>query len=322
MKIRLIHVASGVMLLCVGFLTASLLVTKDGVSFPALFDPKYAVIWSGVLGATIAAIISLVGVTAANKSSLDRLDRQHRYDAAEATAQRSHDAQQKDEDRKAAIRREVYTKVAEEVHAVLAVIGGLPERPLSERATDVEGLQLFLKANAKVWLVAESDAALLSRELTSLISELYFKTLRAAYPLRLAMEPVRDLERESVHAESEIRRLDTRIAELKERNGDFQEQEAVANAWVKAHEWLKTVKVERDRQVRALGPNRLAHAKILFEDMQSTQQTIVRLVSALRKELHLQPDEKRFLAQLIDMEARALAALNRSYGIESPDVPT
>lgn len=269
-----------------------------------------------MFGATIAAVISLIGVTAANRSSLDRLDRQHKYDAAAAAAQRSHDAQQKEEDRKAAIRREVYITAVEEAHAVLAVIGGIPERPLSEIATDAEGLQLFLKANAKVWLVAESDAALLSRELTSLMSELYMKTLPAAYPLRSAMEPVRSLEREAIHAESEIRRLGTRMAEVKERSGNFQEQESVGQAWAKANEWLKTVKAERDRQLWLIGPARLAHTKTLFQDLRLVQQAIVKLVSALRKELYLQPDEGRFLAQLLDMESRALAALDRAYGIK------
>lgn len=314
MKVRLSCVLVSALILGVGGFA---IFTSAGLNLPALFDPKYAVIWSGVSGAAIAAFISLFGVIAANRHSLNLLDRRNAHDTAAAIVQRSHDAQQKEEDRKAAIRREVYTNAVEEVHAVLAVLGSLPERPLSEESTDVEGLQLFLKANAKVWLVAESEAALLSRELTSLMSELYIKALRTAYPLRFAMEPVRDLDRETVHVESEIRRLATRMSEVKERSGSFEEQESAGEAWVKENQWLKTLKAERNRQVRLIAPMRLAQAKGLFEDLRLVQKAIVKLVSALRKELYLQPDEDRFLAQLSDMESRALAALNRAYGIEA-----
>ncbi|RZK99799.1 MAG: hypothetical protein EOP36_18115, partial [Rubrivivax sp.] len=73
-----------------------------------------AVVWSGVIGATIAAGISYFGVRSANKGSLQRLREQHDYDREQANEQRHHDARQKEEDRKAAIRREVYVKAVEE----------------------------------------------------------------------------------------------------------------------------------------------------------------------------------------------------------------
>jgi hypothetical protein len=319
MRVQPRCVVAGVLLFCVGAVIAGLVCTRHELSFTGLFDPKYAIIWSGVFGATIAAVISLIGVSAANRSSLDRLDRQHKHDKDESIQQRKHDAEQKDEDRKAAIRREVYTKAVEEAHAVLGSIGGMPERPLSERAKDVDGLQLFLKANSKVWLVAESEAAHLSRELTSLMSELYLKTLQSAYPLRIAMEPVRDLERQAVHAESEIRRIDVRIAEIKEQRDDNKSLEAVIESWKAANDWLKSMKAERDRRIKLLGPDRLKHAKAMFEGMRPVQRIIVRVVSSLRKELHLPADEVQFLEQLADMEDRALAALNRAYGVEADE---
>lgn len=77
----------------------------------AIFDPKYAVIWSGVLGAVIASGISYFGVRSANKTSLDRLKYQLDHDARASREQRQHDATQNNEDRKSAIRREVYPVV-------------------------------------------------------------------------------------------------------------------------------------------------------------------------------------------------------------------
>lgn len=314
MKIKQGHIVATVAAFCGGFLVGSLVFPLNALSSVNPFDPKYAVIWSGVFGATIAAVISLFGVVAANKSSLDRLNKQHQHDATEATAQREHDAKQKDEDRKSAIRREVYTKGVEEVHAVLAVIGGMPERPLNKFSEDADGLQLFLKANSKVWLVAESEAAHLSRDLTSLMSELYLKALQNAHPLRLAMEPVRDLEKRMSHAETEVRRIEAKSAELKEQNSTFELREKAAVSLKDAIDWVGTLKAERDRQIFQIRPSRIKYAKDVFEDMRPVQVMIVRLVSSLRKELGLPPDEVQFLDQLADMERRAMAVLGRVFG--------
>ncbi|RYG88750.1 MAG: hypothetical protein EON59_03450 [Alphaproteobacteria bacterium] len=149
-----------------------------------------AVVWSGVIGATISASISLFGVRSANKGSLRRLREQHDYDREQANEQRQHDARQKEEDRKATIRREVYVKAVEEAHAVLAYIGGLRGRPLPPKDDDA-ALQVFLKANAKVWLVADVEGAALARELTSLMSELYIAAMQAANHVRHGMTSVR-----------------------------------------------------------------------------------------------------------------------------------
>jgi hypothetical protein len=108
------------------------------------------VIWSAAIGAVLASGISFFGVRSANASSLARLHVQHVNDAAEADKQRAHDAEQKDEDRKAAIRREVYTKAIEEAHTLIGAIAGFPDRPFADRMKDAEVLQGFLRAMSKV----------------------------------------------------------------------------------------------------------------------------------------------------------------------------
>jgi hypothetical protein len=284
--------------------------------FLAWFNSIPAVIWSGALGAVLASGISYFGVRSANKSSLERLRDQHKYDRDEAVKQRAHDAQQKEEDRKAAIRREVYTKAAEEVHAVLAAIGGFPVKPLDVSGTsDTDALQTFLKANAKVWLVAEAEGAHLSRELTSQMGELYHKALASAYPLRLALEPVWDINKNLVHADGEVQRTAVKLAELNEQRADLAVLEAAEKSWREANTWVATLKGSRQRIIDSLASQRLAHARTLFEDMQAVQKTIVKLVSSLRKEIYLPADELEFLAQHADMEKRALAMVNRAFGV-------
>lgn len=284
--------------------------------FLVWFNSIPAVIWSGALGAVLASGMSYFGVRSANKSSLERLHAQHEYDRGEAVKQREHDAIQKEEDRKAAIRREVYTKAAEEVHAVLAAIGGFPLKPLDMSGTsDADALQAFLKANAKVWLVAEAEAAHLSRELASQMGELYQKALASAYPLRLAFEPVWDINRKLVHADGEVQRTTVKLAELNEQRADLPIRGAAEKSWKDANSWVAMLKGSRQQIIDSLASQRLAHARAIFEDMQAVQKTIVKLVSSLRKEIHLPADELEFLAQHADMEKRALVMLNRAFGI-------
>ncbi|SFI02956.1 hypothetical protein SAMN04515618_10887 [Collimonas sp. OK307] len=285
-------------------------------NFLAWFNSIPVVIWSGALGAVIASGISYFGVRSANKSSLARLRAQHDYDRDEAQKQRAHDALQKEEDRKAAIRREVYTKAAEEVHAVLAAIGGFPVKPLDmSGSSDADALQSFLKANAKVWLVAEAEAAHLSRELASQMGELYHKTMASAYPLRLAFEPVWDINRQLVHAEGEVQRIRVKLAELNEQAADSSARQAAQNSWVMANDWVVALKKSRQRTIDSLASERLAHIRATFDDMQVVQKTIVKLVSSLRKEIHLPADELEFLEQHADMEKRALDTINRAFGV-------
>lgn len=245
-----------------------------------------------------------------------RLRVQHENDQKEAALQRSHDVTQKAEDRKAAIRRQVYTDAVEQTHSVLGAIGSLPVRPLDfGGVSDVEPLQAFLKANAKVWLVAESNAALLSRELTAQMTELYSKAVGSAHPLRVDFQKILDINVRLVHGEDEVRRIDVKIAELKEANADLSVRQAASNSWKEAQDWIVALKNSRQHVFDSMVPARIEHTHRLFDDMKNVQTTLVRLVSALRKELHLGANEEEFLLQLGEMEKRARVMFNRSAGL-------
>ncbi len=269
-----------------------------------------------IIGALIAALISLIGVLAANKSSLNRLHAQHENDRKEATLQRLHDATQKEEDRKAAIRREVYIDSVEQAHALLGAIGGLFVKPLDFSGVgDAEPLQIFLKANAKVWLVADSAAALLSRELTGQMSELYMKTLASAYPSRVEFQKILDINALLVRAEEDVRRIDVKNVELKESNSETAVRDGALVFLAREQEYISSLKTSRQQIFDSMMPGRVAHMYSLFENMRSVQETLVRLVSSLRKEIHLSANEDEFLQQLLVMEKRALAMVERSAGI-------
>ncbi|RYG93712.1 MAG: hypothetical protein EON58_17785 [Alphaproteobacteria bacterium] len=272
------------------------------------------VVWSGVIGATIAAGISYFGVRASNSSSLARLRKQHEHDFKESCEQRKHEARQKEEDRKAAIRREVYISAIEEGHAVIAYIGALPDRPLS-KAGEADALQTFLKASAKVWLVADVDASQLSRELTNSVSELYFAAIAAVRPVREGMETVRGLEKRAQFHGDEVHRLETRLSEAVEKGLSAVDIQRLREAWKVAYEEEEYWQSKRNAHFMNLIPLRHANFSRTSDKLYEVQTLLVKLVCALRKELHLEANLEGFLAINDQMRERAMKVLDEAFGL-------
>jgi hypothetical protein len=279
-----------------------------------------AIVWSGVFGATIAATISFFGVRASNRASLDRLREQHKQDKIEADAKRAHDAAQKNEDRKAAIRREIYGQAVEEVHGLLAAIGGLAERPVDDSGGDADALQAFLKSNAKVWLVADPRAARLTRELASAMAKLFFSAIVAAAPIRHALDGVRLIDKRIKHGEEDIRAVEVDIR-ASVPAGDDQRLKALAASREWIFQWVEGLRRERDAAARAALPARLRCFEATFDELSSAQSLLTKLVSALRAELHLDPDEEEFARLLEGMKRQAWDSIHRIYALAAADAP-
>ncbi len=124
-------------------------------------------LWSGV----IAALISLGGIIAANRSSERRLRTQLRHDSAE-----------KQRDRIAALRKEVYLQLFEEMSAVSVHLGTLAAKnPATENLS--APLQGLMSQLGKVQLIGTQQTALLAGELSNLYGESLFRLILAAKPM-------------------------------------------------------------------------------------------------------------------------------------------
>lgn len=275
------------------------------------------IIWSGIISAIVASGVAAFTMWASSKNSLRLLAKQHTRDDAEADRQRKHDAKQKDEDRKGTIRREVYAEVVEEIHALLGYIGGLPDRPLNA-GNDDHGFQSFLKANAKIWLVANAEAAHLSRDLAGDFAVIFLDAMIISGPIRHAMEPIRKRQEEIVFAEGEVRRLFSKLTDSKASNAGHEEQEKLAELWVSANANVKMLELAQRQAKVDIAPMRTEYFKKTFGRLRSVQRALVKLVSALRDELNLPRDDEQFMEQLKDMEGRAWAAVNKAHGIDPP----
>lgn len=274
------------------------------------FMSNNPVVMSGLLGATVAAGISLYGVSRANASSLARLHVQHEHDLLEADRQRVHDAAQKEEDRKAAIRREVYTKAVEAAHGFLGYVGRLPDIRLGQPDEDAP-LQTLLQANSKVWLVAEAEAAHLSRELASKAGELFLAVRAQVQPLRLAKEPWWELGELLENAQAELRRTHAASAQAREQGLPSGLLEAHGKSFADAGTFFRYLKDQRTRIEGEVAAMRVAQLTQTIDLLRPMQELLVELVSSLRKELGLPPDLEEFQRQLADQEARMRRALDK-----------
>lgn len=274
------------------------------------------IIWSGLISAAVASGVATITAIASSKNSLRLLAKQHTRDDAEAERQRKHDAKQKDEDRKGAIRREVYVKAIEATHALLGFIGGLPERPLG--GEDSKGFQTFLKANANIWLVADAEAAHMSRDLAGDFAEVFFHELKISYPIRRALEPVRQRKEEIAFAKGEIRRLVSQLTDARARRAPPDEQGKLNDLAVEMGDYVKALELLQQQALKEIAPTRMEAFAATFGQLRGVQRALVKLVSALRAELNLARDDKEFMEQLKDMEQRAWAAVNKVYGIDPP----
>lgn len=279
------------------------------------------VIWSASIGAVLASGISYFGVRSANASSLERLRAQHVNDAAEAVKQRQHDAEQKDKDRKSVFRREVYTKAAEVAHALIGAIAGLPERPFAERGEkDGEPLQLFLREMSKVWLVADAKAAHLSREYVGDMAELFMVSMQRSMPIRVALAPIPELEKRIEHLEKEAGRITQWINELHETDATQEAKERASDSLSKNNDGIKVLRGEQDRVRMSVKDQRFVLFKTNWDAMMKAQMKMVSLISALREELNLPPDEEEFLQQHRDAQRRSWALVCNIYGVKDDGV--
>ncbi|RZL39497.1 MAG: hypothetical protein EOP35_03555 [Rubrivivax sp.] len=174
-------------------------------------------------------------------------------------------------------------------------------------------MQVFLKANAKVWLVADVEGAALARELTTLMSELYIAAMQAATPVRHGMTLVRRQDERIEFARGRLKALDSQFAESYGQAVSAEAMNGLVDAWNTASERVSGLEDIRQALYQSLMPDRRAAFEATAGKMEAVQTVLVRLVCSLRAELHLEPNEQQFMAILEDMKARALRTLDGAF---------
>jgi hypothetical protein len=141
---------------------------------------------AAALAAFIAAAVSVFGVVAANRSSAQRLKMQLDHDRNQAAVKLDHEAAQKRADRAISAKREVYLEGVEKCQALIAHIAGLPDSPAGTRP-NLQPLLEVTAVLAKVWLIADAEAALHARSLPELFTKAQLHCEISAAPYREAV---------------------------------------------------------------------------------------------------------------------------------------
>lgn len=245
------------------------------------------VLWSGVVAAIVSLAGAVGGVILSNRSSERRLLTQLRHDAAE-----------KQRDRVAALRKEVYLALFEELSAVSGHLGALAGKdPVAENlGTPLQGAMSQL---GKIQLVGTQQTALLAGELSSLYGESLFRLLLAAKPMHdltidinIADKAFRDQMAEAQRINQEIRSINEsgspnrdRLRALQTSFSHFQQQyeESSANssaAWDSFNSLQRPFMDAVFAELKIIGP---AQAK---------------LMAAMREEIGLTSDPEFMLERL------------------------
>lgn len=241
------------------------------------------VIWSGV----IASVLTLSGILIANGSNTKRL-----------RLQLKHDVEQKDKERLAALRKEVYLQAPKEAVKAMAYLGKLPSRDLAAIGDD-EGIAGYAAVSAQIALISELPTV----EAVSRLGNTFATALIDAMH---GLDGVQD-----ARTDNRIRqqRLDVVTAEIQRIQGEQQQMSESGNpnpARTRSLDyWLQTRMQEADSlrdeldQLRAKEQRLLfEYHKAAFERMPTMTEENIKVMRAVRKEIGLSHDLDDYEAQM------------------------
>jgi len=243
------------------------------------------VIWSGV----IASAITLSGVMLSNRSNTKRLLRQL-----------SHDAREKEKERSAEMRRDVYLKASAEMARIGAYFASLPQL---HRVKDNlgDGLKDFLSASAKVQLVSEPETARLVGELTTRYGEILLTLIARVQPvhdLKIHIDIANDFYERN---QADVTRTLSEIKQINESGRpDPVRHAALQRSFEQAQSLTKECAEEREHFYEQHGAAHKTFNMLLMQEMRTVGQLQVHVTAAIRKELNLETDVMEYEARLQD----------------------
>jgi hypothetical protein len=255
----------------------------------------------GLIGALIGGAAAVVASVLTNAVVAWNVARQHR-----------HDAQQKVEDRKAAIRREVYPKVIEDVHALHNHFGALHSLPLDDESPAFTNM---LQSTGKLWVIAEYETTVLSREYVNVIGESYLTVMTNSVPARRACERLRQL-RDAL--ESGRAKLAAAELALSQAAGLDDQSGVDLNALVDEltrQQSLVHVASEKYQELSdEVGPMRMDFTRLVVKEIGKSNEVFVKLICALRNEIGLRSNEAEFLSLVQEQQRRAMSSFENAFG--------
>jgi hypothetical protein len=241
------------------------------------------IVWSGI----VAAFISLAGVVLSNWSTTKRL-----------RVQLGHDASEKQKDRLAALRKEVYVPLYADIAAAQAHLGSLasvdPTSPDFAKPVLTAISQL-----SRVQLVGGIEVTKHASELTAKLTETLFALTIAAKPLHEIKIDI-DLADQSYDAAvQEEKRIDSEITTLRESGRPDEGRMAALHAsreyYAGQRSGEATERSEGWARLNAAQPQFLEAVRSQIGELMPAQ---AHLLAALKTEIGVETDQTTLLAQM------------------------
>lgn len=255
------------------------------------------VVWSGVIAAVVSLTGAVAGVVLSNRSSEKRLVDQLRHDAAE-----------KQRDRLAALRREVYLKLFEELSAVGGHLGALAGKdPVTENLGGP--LQTAIAQLGKVQLVGKPQTALFAGELSSLYGEALIRLMLAAKPLHDLKIDINIAEAAFQEGIAEARRANQARQSIRESGkpdvARMRELQLSFNHAQEAYQAALDEKSAKWDEFNALQPRFM---QAVFAELEAIAPAQAKLMDAMRQEIGLPSDLDFMLERTRATQLRMKAA--------------
>lgn len=251
------------------------------------------VLWAGVIAAIVSLMGAVGGVVLSNRSSERRLVTQLRHDSSE-----------KQRDRVAALRKEVYLKLFEELSAVSAHLGALAGKdPVTENLG--APLQDVMSQLGKVQLVGAQQTALLAGEVSSLYGEALFRLMLAAKPMHDLKIDIDIADKTFREHMSEAQRVSREILAINESGKpDRDRLRALQNSFGHFQQQKQVSLEERAGASEAFNVLQKPFVQAVFGELKLIAPAQAKLMAAMREEIGLASDLEFMLERLEGTQAR------------------
>ena len=264
-----------------------------------LFAAVPATFWAALVGACVA----LTGVMLTNWGTSRRL-----------AQQLTHDAQQKQLDRLAALRKDIYLRAGEQLVRTQQHLSSLNMKD-AEEVNLADGLTDFIALAAQVGLIGTQRTVGLVAELSIGFGEGFLELLPDAAPAHRARTTIKLTSEEIAAAQA---RADAAIEGMRQINQSGQRNDQRFEALQRAAEY-ENDRIDRVHKEREAAFERLHAANRVFHDaaaavLDRLSDSVIDAQIALREEMGLATDPveaRRLSAEARERMGRASAAANR-----------
>lgn len=256
------------------------------------------VVWSGL----IASTITLLGVFLLNVSNSSRL-----------RLQLKHDSNEKERERAAELRRDVFLPAAEELIKAMNFMSGLPKADL-RKINPMEGVQGFFAASAKLHLVADERTAEPVAEFSAAFGQLLMRVIAKIVPLQTIQIDIEILDGLYEKFQADANRvLSERGRMVETGNNDRALFELLGKAFEMHQEMATGYAQERAEKWNSYNELMRQFVFFLMTELKAVSQLQIPLLVALRRDLGFNTDTGLYLAQLEKQHQAMSVEMDKVY---------